>query len=94
MNWRRLGHRTPMGVGTAALVALATSACSSFSTVRSAEVMPGPSATLQASATTRTGDLTGWFWGGFEDCVTGCERAIVGGDVGLAYGWPKGAGAG
>ena len=71
----------------AALPALlpALAACTSFSTVRSAEVHPGPSAAVQASATTPLDDDAGWFWS--FDCADACGDRVFGGDAGVAYGW-------
>jgi hypothetical protein len=68
------------------------SGCTSFATVRSAEVRPGTSVALQASASTRPGDVTGWFWS--YDCAQACDHPVVGGDVGLTHGWPRGGAAG
>jgi hypothetical protein len=65
--------------------------CTSFATVRSAEVSPGSSAALQASVSTRPGDVAGWFWS--YDCAQACDRPVPGGDVGLTYGWPREGGA-
>ena len=67
------------------------SGCTSFATVRSAEVHPGPSAGIQASASTRPGDVAAWFWS--YDCAQNCDRPVVGGDAGLTYGWPRHTGA-
>lgn len=73
-----------------ALLLLAT-ACSSFATVRSAEIIPGSSFAVQASATTPPGDIPGWFWA--YECVERCSHPIVGGDAGVTYGWPHREGA-
>ena len=59
--------------------------CTSFATVRSADVRPGPSLALQASASTPPGDVAGWFWA--SDCTEACNRPVVGGDLGVTYGW-------
>jgi hypothetical protein len=61
--------------------------CTSFATVRSAEVLPGPSLGIQASASTRPGDVAAWFWS--YDCAENCDHVIPGGDVGFTYGWPR-----
>src|SRR5688572_3595731 len=63
--------------------------CTSLSTVRSADVMPGLSAAVQASASTKPGDAIGWF---FHDCAR-CNNRIFSGDVGLAYGSRRDDGA-
>jgi hypothetical protein len=55
-------------------------------------VRPGPSAMLQASASSWPGDVAGWFW--TYDCAQLCNHPVVGGDVGLTYGWPRARGAG
>jgi hypothetical protein len=73
-------------------VSLLMTACTSFATVRSAEVLPGPSVAILASATTPTGDIPGWFWA--YECPESCDRRFVGGDAGVTWGWPRGGGAG
>lgn len=70
----------------------AVTGCTSFATVRSAEVHRGPSASMQASISTRPGDVAGWFWS--FDCPQSCDHQVPGGDVGLTYGWPRRDGAG
>jgi hypothetical protein len=80
-------------VKTHALIALsivATAGCTSFSTVRSAEVRPGPGATLQASVASPPGDDAAWFWS--FDCAARCDRSIPATDVVVDYGRrpPKG----
>jgi hypothetical protein len=80
-----LNRRARRGfVGVGVVVAM-TTACTSFATVRSAEVYPGPSIGLQVSGSTPPGDDAGWFWS--QDCAADCNHPIVGGDVGLSYGW-------
>ena len=59
--------------------------CTAFATVRSAEVRPGASLAVHASASTPPGDVAGWFWS--YDCAQDCNHPVVGGDVGLTYGW-------
>jgi hypothetical protein len=78
--------------GVVILAALLLLGCTSFATVRSAEVRPGPAAALHASASTRPGDVAGWFWS--DDCAQACDHRVLGGDAGLTYGWPRGGGAG
>ena len=82
--------RRPLRVAVTVVVVTAvitsSSACTSFSTVRSAEVSPGPSLGLQASASMPPGDDAGWFWS--FDCEVECNHPVVGGDAGLTYGWP------
>lgn len=69
-----------------AIVALCASAagCTSFATVRSAEVSPGPSAVVQGSLASPPGDAAGWFWS--LDCAQDCNHPIPGGDASFAYG--------
>ena len=64
--------------------------CTSFATVRSAEVRSGPSASLQASARTPPGDEAAWFWS--LDCAERCNRPVPGADAGATVGWRPGAG--
>ena len=78
-------HRSWYQPALAAVVA-ASAACTSFSTVRSAEIYPGPSLGVQASASLPPGDDAGWFWS--FDCASNCDHPIVGGDAGVTYGWP------
>jgi hypothetical protein len=66
------------------LVCGTASACTSFATVRSAEVHPGPSLTLQGSISTPPGDEPAWFWS-FE-CASECNRVIGGFDAAVAFG--------
>lgn len=74
-------------IAASAIAALpvALAACASFATVRSADVYTGPSLTVQASATTRPGDVAGWFWA--FDCEEACNYPTIGGDLGATYGW-------
>lgn len=68
------------------LATIATaSGCTSFATVRSAEVTPGASLGLQASVSTPPGDVAGWFWS--FDCEERCDHPVPGGDAGVTYGW-------
>jgi len=67
---------------SAAVLVLA--GCSSFGTVRSAEVHPGGSVGVQASVSTPPGDQAAWFWS--YDCVSDCDHRIPGGDLGFTYG--------
>lgn len=66
-----------------ALVASA-SACTSFSTVRSAVVPPGPNLLVQASVASPPGDAAAWFWN--YDCAQNCDRIIPSADILLSYG--------
>lgn len=75
----------------AALLPLLTG-CTSFATVRSAEIQPGPSVAIQASASTPPGDVAYWFWS--YDCAQDCNYPVLGGDVGLTYGWARDEGSG
>lgn len=69
-----------------AIVSLA-SACTSFATVRSAEVFPGPSYAMQGSVSTPPGDIPAWFWS--FSCADPCNHPIIGGDAGITYGWAR-----
>lgn len=62
--------------------------CTSFATVRSAEVRPGPAVTLQAAVAPTVGEAAGWFWA--ADCVSGCNAPVFGGDLALSYGFRLG----
>ena len=84
MPIRRWTHA--LAFSLVAALGTSTTACTSFSTVRSAEISPGPSLGVQASASLPPGDDAGWFWS--FDCAFNCNHAIVGGDVGVTYGWP------
>jgi len=68
------------------------SGCTSFATLRSADVRPGTSVALQASLTTPPGDDAGWFWS--FDCEQACNHPVAGGDAGVTYGWPQAGRAG
>jgi len=67
-----------------ALLLVVAAGCTSFATVRSAEVHPGPSLTLQASISTPPGDGPAWFWS--YDCASACDHVIGGVDVAFAFG--------
>jgi len=76
MNRMRIVTRLlPLSVGAG---------CASFATVRSAEVTRGASFVTQASIASRPGDDAAWFF--TLDCAQNCDRSIVSGDVGFAYG--------
>jgi hypothetical protein len=66
-------------------VIAALTSCTAFATVRSAEVRPGPGATVQASYASPPGDDAAWFWS--FDCAHRCDHAIPAVDVVLEYGW-------
>lgn len=75
--------RTAATLGT--LAAFATG-CTTFATVRSAEVRPGFQGVVQAAGTPGpVGDVAGWFWG--LDCTGPCNHPVGGADVNAAYGW-------
>lgn len=77
----------PMPIRLTALLALALAAggCTSFATVRSAEVVAGPSVMLQGSITSPPGDDAAWFWS--YDCASSCDHAISTLDASFTYGW-------
>ncbi len=76
----------PAALGSILIVAVA--GCTSFSTLRSAEVYAGPSVNIQASVSTPTGPVTGWFWS--FDCAEMCDHPVAGVDLGFTYGVPAG----
>ena len=82
--------RSNQGVSAAiaSVLCIAAAGCTSFSTVRSAEVHHGPSTTFQASVSTPPGPETGWFWS-FE-CAEQCDHPVAGVDLGFTYGMPTG----
>lgn len=87
-DWRarrmmRAGHGTRLG-RVVTLLSTALVGCTSFGTVRSAEVVPGPSIMLQASASAPPGDEAAWFWSG--DCASECNHSIVSADLGITFG--------
>ncbi len=73
------------------ILLFATSGCTSFANVRSAQIIPGPSAGIHVSASTPPGEKAGWFWS--TDCGNDCDGAVPGGDLGITHGWGEGAGA-
>jgi hypothetical protein len=68
-----------------AVVVTALTGCTAFATVRSAEVRPGPGATVQGSFASPPGDDAAWFWS--FDCAQQCDHAIPAVDVVFEYGW-------
>jgi hypothetical protein len=67
---------------------LTLGACTSFSSVRSAEVHRGPALALQATVTTAPGDDAAWFWG--LDCSSDCNRVLTSVDGGVTFGSTSG----
>src|SRR4029078_7915499 len=63
--------------------------CAAFTTVRSAEVTPGPAVTTQASMAGRPGDDAAWFFS--FDCAASCDHAIMSTDIAFAYGMNVGS---
>lgn len=72
-------------ISLAAVLTPLLSSCATFATVRSADVRPGPSLGAQVSVSTPPGDVAGWLWS--LDCVEACSHPVVGGDLGVTYGW-------
>ena len=70
---------------------LVVTGCTSFATLRSAEVQPGPSFTVQGSVTTPPGNEPAWFWS--LDCGQQCDRAIASWDLNLTFGHAPATGA-
>ena len=64
--------------------ALLAAGCTSFATVRSAEVRPGPSVTAQVASTSLVGPVAGWLWS--YDCAADCDHSIQSLDLTLSYG--------
>jgi hypothetical protein len=67
-----------------AFVLLGLNACTSFATVRSATVSPGPQLIAQIGATPSPGDQVGWFYSMY--CVSQCDHPIPATDINLAFG--------
>lgn len=67
----------------ALLLSLTLPGCASFGTVRSAEVRPGTSITLQGTVTSPPGDDAGWFWS--YDCASRCNHPIPAADIGITF---------
>jgi len=59
-------------------------ACTTFGSVRSAEVNPGGSVAVQGTVSSPPGDGAAWFWG--LDCSVDCDRPVGGGDASLTLG--------
>lgn len=66
------------------LLAAAGAGCTSFATVRSAQVHPGTSLTVQGSVSSPPGDGAAWFW--TLDCSENCDHAIGSVDAALTVG--------
>jgi hypothetical protein len=79
-----------MNASAVAVVAVAVAAgaltgCTTFGTVRSAEVRPGLQGGAQVAATSAVGPIAGWFWA--DECdPASCDRSVAGLDVNVAYG--------
>jgi hypothetical protein len=67
---------------------LSLGACTSFNSVRSAEVYRGPAIALQGTVTTAPGDDAAWFWG--LDCSSDCNRVLASFDGGVTFGSTSG----
>jgi len=65
-------------------LAAVLSGCTSFATLRSADVRPGASFLVQASLAASPGDEAGWFWS--IDCASQCNHAISALDLGVSFG--------
>jgi hypothetical protein len=73
------------------LCTLALPACTAFSSVRSAEVVPGTTFDVGITATTPPGDAAAWFWS--YDCASACDGAFAAVDVAFTRGHvPEGSG--
>lgn len=69
---------------TLCVLAGLTSSCTSFASVRSAQVIPGFGVDLGATASSPPGDDAAWFW--TLDCADNCNHFIVSPHAGLRYG--------
>jgi hypothetical protein len=67
---------------------LTLGACTSFNSVRSAEVHRGPAVAVQGTVTTAPGDGAAWFWG--LDCSSDCNRVLASFDGGVTFGSTSG----
>src|SRR5262245_43521319 len=67
------------------LLPMLVSACTTFGSVRSAVVDPGPSLAMQASFSTPAGDGASRFW--TLECGASCSREIPGAELGFMVGW-------
>jgi hypothetical protein len=76
-------RRSQRGTRVAAclLMVMLSAGCSTFATVRPAEVTPGPRFTVQATMTTMVPDEAAWFWS--FDCASDCGRTVPA--VGIEY---------
>ena len=73
------------GAGALGACVLALAGCTSFSTVRSAAVRPGPAVSVQASVAAPPGDDAAWFWA--YDCAQRCDRPIAAVEAAVERGW-------
>lgn len=76
----------------AAVALIGVASCTTFTSVRSAEVRPGPSFSAQASASSPVGDEAGWFYS--LECVSACNTHVAGGDFSFASGFGTASGRG
>jgi len=83
-------HRSPttirgrLGLIAAVLSIPAIGACTTFGSVRSAEVTPGVTVDVSAAASMPPGDEAAWFWS--FDCAVRCDDPIVATDVTVTWG--------
>lgn len=66
------------------LAAVLLASCTTFASVRPAQVLPGRSVVIQAAASAPPGELPGWIWS--FDCADGCNRSVPGLEIGYAHG--------
>ena len=88
---KRRACRAP-AARTLGLCLAAVTGCTSFSTVRSAEVRPGRTMSVQASIAAPPGDDAAWFWS--YDCAQGCDHAIPAVELSYEHGWQRSRGVG
>lgn len=76
----RLRHRVPV----CGIITIGFAGCTSFGSVRSAEVEHGGSWAFQVSASSPPGDDAGWFWS--FDCEANCNHAVASYDFSYMHG--------
>ncbi len=64
-------------------------ACTSFASVRSAQVRPGNEVSAQTSYASPPGNAAAWMLGTSIDCIQQCNGAILGGELGYARGFVR-----
>lgn len=87
----RMGPRAGLGAWVV-LGCLVSGGCTTFATVRSAEVSPGPRIDGALAVSTPPGDAAAWFWS--FDCASDCDHVIFSPELSFSYGWdPESSGS-